>query len=124
MVAGCSRSIGRAAALALAIAFHHPCGLDSRPVVGEAFFRGQARHPHTDAGLLGVALRVFSTDLSDSADCRVEQDDINTVRVLRLLFSLELPVRPSLHAASIVPHFSQMMLTPSLLAPRSGSPRN
>src|ERR1035437_6717691 len=93
-------------------------------MVGESFFRRQPGHPHINARLLAVALRVFSTNLSDSADCRVEQHDVNAVVVLRLFVGPDSLERSALHSASTGTHFSQRIVTPSLVAPRSGSPRN
>src|ERR1035437_6162061 len=59
----------------------------------------------------------------DSADCRVDQHDINIVMMLRLFLGPDSLERSALHSVSTGPHFSQRRVTPSLVAPRSGSPR-
>src|ERR1035437_2587803 len=107
-----------------AVALGDPRGFGACLVVGEAFFRRQSRHAYIDARLLAVALRVCSPDLSNFADCRVEQHDIDIVMMFGLLFRPESLERPALHSASTGFHFSQRIVTPSLVAPRSGSPRN
>jgi hypothetical protein len=70
-------------------------------MAGETFPRGQHCHPNVDAGLPGVALQVFDTNLSDFADCRVEQHDVNMVMVLRQLAMAESLEGSTLHVASI-----------------------
>lgn len=58
---------------------------------------GSGHHPDLDAGLLEVAFRVSSTKLPDSADCRVEQHDVNIVMELRILAGTVSFERPALH---------------------------
>ena len=55
---------------------------------------------------------------------RVKRHDINTLMMLRLLREPDFLERQTLHSTSSGPHFSQRKVTPSLVAPRSGSPRN
>jgi hypothetical protein len=84
-----------------AVAFDYRGCLGPCLVVGKSFFRRQPRHAHIDAGLLRVALGVGGADRTDSASGGVEQDHIDVVVKVWLLFSPEFPVRPSLHAASL-----------------------
>ena len=66
----------------------------------------------------------MTDNCADESTARVvEQHDVNTV-MLRLLLGPDLSERLKLDAASTGPHFSQRMVTPSFVAPRSGSPRN
>ena len=60
----------------------------------------------------------------DSADCRVDQHDINIVMMLWLFFRAGLLGTFGASFGIHRPHFSQRRVTPSLVAPRSGSPRN
>src|SRR5580658_11307010 len=69
---------------------------------GKAFFRSQPRHPNVDAGLLGVSLRVFSSDLAQPAGYRVEQIRRIQVMVLRHVDRAELLECSPLHRASIM----------------------
>src|ERR1035438_6319414 len=95
-----------------AIALYDPRGFGASLMVGEAFFRPQPRHPHIDAKLLSVALRVFRANLADSADRRIEQHDINImVMGLRVELGANLSQRPALHSESTGCHFSQRMAT-------------
>lgn len=92
-------------------------------MVGKAFPRREAGHADAHARLSRIVLRVFSKNLSHSADCRVEQPDVNIVMLLRLFFGPDSFERSAFHSASTGPHFSQRMVTPSLVAPKSESPR-
>ena len=51
----------------------------------------------------------------DSADCRVDQHDINIVMMLRLFLGPDSLERLALHPASTGPDFSQWRVTPSLV---------
>jgi hypothetical protein len=62
---------------------------------------GQPCHPNVDIGFLGIALRVFGTNLSDFADRRLKQHDVNIVMVLRQLAGAESLECSTLHSASI-----------------------
>jgi hypothetical protein len=62
-----------------AVSFDYGCCLDAGFVLGEVFCRGQPRHPHVNAGLLWIAIWIVSPDLSDLADCRGKQYDVNVV---------------------------------------------
>jgi hypothetical protein len=55
---------------------------------------------------------------------RVKRHDVNAVMMLGLFIGPESLERPALHSASTGIHFSQRKVMPSLVAPRSGSPRN
>jgi hypothetical protein len=61
---------------------------------------------YIDARLLAVALRIFNTDLSDPADCRIEQHDVNVVMMLRLLVGPDHFERSTLHSTSTGPYFT------------------
>jgi hypothetical protein len=81
-----------------AVAFDHRGCLDSRLMVGEAFFWGQARHPHIEAGFLGVALWIFITNFPELAGCLVQQYDVNVVMDLRLMAGTKSLERPAFHS--------------------------
>ena len=66
-------------------------------MVGETFVRGQPRHARIDARLFWITIWVGGADGAESASGGVEQDHVNIVVVLRLLFSPELPVTPSVN---------------------------
>src|SRR5689334_20564933 len=83
-----------------AIPFDYPSRFDSRLVVGEAFFQGEARHPHIDTRLPGIASGVFREDLADSSDQRVEQHNINLVMVIMAVHGPDFLDFPKFHPSS------------------------
>lgn len=84
-----------------AVAFHHRGRFGSCLVVGEAFLWGQPSHSHVQAGLLGVAFRVGSTNAAESACGAVEQDHVDVVMVFRLSTGAESLEGPAFHLVAV-----------------------
>src|ERR1044071_2598365 len=86
-------------------------------MVGETHLRVQPGHPNVHTRLLRVAVRIQAANLAQLSHCRVEQYDVDVVVMFPLALCSHFLERATLH-------FSQRMVTPSLVAPKSGSPRN
>ena len=82
-----------------AVTLHNPRIFDSRFVILKAFLRRQSRHAYVHAGLLEVVLSFCFPGISDFANSRIEQDDVNIVVLFRLRLGAKMLEGSTLHVA-------------------------